>query len=188
MKGTVRKLFSSVLVFIMVLSCLALNVHAEQTAASGEQADIYDEGKMNLDVVFVLDASGSMKSSDPNKIAIDAFNLFLDLSDETCGMGYSIYTEKIIASNPIVSLSDPKNIDSLKKSISDIYKPYGYTDIALGLTDALNIHLANKDADSSRKKAVILLSDGNTQLIEGSSRTLEDAQKEMESTKVLKPK
>lgn len=102
MNGTIKRISSVILVFILLLSCLSLSVNAEQD-------DIYGEdGKMNLDVVFVLDASGSMLYSDPNRIAIDAFNLFVDLCDESCGVGYSVYTEQLIASSPVVDLNNKK--------------------------------------------------------------------------------
>ncbi|MGN0471142.1 MAG: VWA domain-containing protein [Acutalibacteraceae bacterium] len=172
-KKSLSVLLAMLLFFVFVLS---VNVNAEQTE------DYNEDGKMDLDVVFVLDASGSMLSSDPNRIAVDAFNLFTDLCDESCGAGYSVYTEKLIASSPIVSLDNQKNLEKLKKDISDIeYDPYGSTDIALGLTKAMNIHSQNKTTDSNRKKAIILLSDGNTYL-ENGPRTLAEANKEMDST------
>ena len=177
MNRSIRKSLSVLLaMFLFFVSCLSVSVNAEQTE------DYSEDGKMNLDVVFVLDASNSMLSSDPNRVAIDAFNLFTDLCDDTCGVGYSVYTDKLKASSPIVSLDNKKNLEKLKKDISDIeYDPYGSTDIALGLTKAMNIHAQNKNTDSNRKKAIILLSDGNTYL-ENGPRTLAEANKEMNST------
>lgn len=176
MKRKVNKTLSVFLVlFILISSCLSLITNAETD-------EYYDNGQMDLDVVFVLDASGSMLSSDPNRVAIDAFNLFTDLCDGSCGVGYSVYTHKLKASSPIVSLDDKKNLEKLKKNISNIeYDPNGSTDIALGLTKAMNIHSENKSSDSNRKKAIILLSDGNTYL-EGGPRTVAESNKEMQST------
>lgn len=177
MNGTVRKKMSVILVLIiLVSSCLSLNTNAEQT-------DMYNEdGKMDLDVVFVLDASGSMLYSDPDKVAIDAINLFVDLCDESCGVGYSVYTEKLVTSSPIISLSDKKDFEDMKKDISEIqYDPNGDTDIALGLTKAMNIHSENQSSDTQRKKAIILLSDGNTHLLNG-PRTVAESNAEMEKT------
>ncbi|MGN1457074.1 MAG: VWA domain-containing protein [Acutalibacteraceae bacterium] len=177
MSRSIRKSLSMILViFVFFVSCLSVSVNAEKPE------DYDDDGKMNLDVVFVLDASNSMLSSDPNRVAIDAFNLFTDLCDETCGVGYTVYTEKLKASSEIVSLDNKKNLEKLKKDISDIeYDPYGSTDIALGLTKGMNIHSQNQNTDNNRKKAIILLSDGNTYL-ENGPRTLAEANKEMNST------
>lgn len=183
MNKCVKKTLSLFLMVIMLFGCIfTLNVNAEN--------DLYDnDGQMNLDVVFVLDASGSMLYSDPNEVALDAFNLFVDLCDESCGVGYDVYTEKIKESSDIVSLSNKSNLDKMKKNISALkYDPNGDTDIALGLTKAMDIFSKQKSEDTNRKKAIILLSDGNTHLLNG-PRTVAESKKEMQSTlKSLKDK
>lgn len=159
------------------------------SAVNDSESELYSEdAEMNLDVIFVLDASGSMLESDPNKVALDAFNLFVDLCDETCSVGYVVYTEKIKDSSDLVPISNKKNLDTMKNKISNIqYDPNGDTDIALGLTKAMQMHDKTK-SDSKRKKIIVLLSDCNTHLI-GSTRTVAESQKEMEQTlKELKSK
>ncbi len=188
MKGTAKKFLSVLLsVLTVICACFTLTVYAAEESSqtddsSEEETNAYiDSGQMNLDVIFVLDASGSMLTSDPNKVALDAFNLFTDLCDESCNAGYVVYTEKIKTSNPPVSLKDKKTLEKLKKNISDIeYDPNGDTDIALGLTKAMKMHDESKTG-SNRKKVIILLSDGNTHLING-PRTVAESNKEMLST------
>ena len=161
-------------VIIMLLTCLS-------TAVSAEELTEEDSGQMNLDVVFVLDSSGSMNESDPNRVAVDAFSLFTDLCDESCSLGYTVYSEKIKESEEITPL-DKKHLASLRDKITSLNtNPYGDTDIALGLTKAMSLHQANKDTRENRKKAIILLSDGNTHLI-GGSRTVAESQKELDTT------
>ncbi|MBQ8135505.1 MAG: VWA domain-containing protein [Clostridia bacterium] len=185
MKRIVKKTLSLLMCIMMLCGCIfTINVNAED-----DSGDLYDDGKMNLDVVFVLDASGSMLYSDPNQVALDAFNLFVDLCDDSCGVGYDVYTEKIKASSDIISFSSKSNLEKMKKNISALsYDPNGDTDIALGLTKAMNIFSKQKSEDKNRKKAIILLSDGNTHLLNG-PRTVADSKKEMQSTlKSLKDK
>ena len=177
MNGVVRKTISVVLLLVLlIVPCVSLS-------ASAEKADVYTEnGQMDMDVVFVLDASGSMLYSDPNKVALDAVNLFVDLCDESCSVGYVVYSEKIVASSSIISLSDQKNLKNLKENIGKIeYDPNGDTDIALGLTKAMNLHSENQSSDPNRKKVIVLLSDGNTHLING-PRTVAESNKELSST------
>ena len=139
-----------------------------------------NDESLNLDVVFVLDASGSMLSSDPNRIATDAFNLFVDLCDSSCGVGYDVYTQEIIESMQITDIKDDNTLKNIRNKISKIrYVDGGGTDIALGLTEAL--HIFDKKNDSSAKRAIILLSDGNSDL-SGGPRTDKEAQKEMKET------
>lgn len=176
MKVKLQRVFSLLLVLMLAFGCTFLTAYAE------EDDVLPDEGEMDLDVVFVLDASGSMLSSDPNRIALDAFNLFVDLCDESCGVGYSVYTEKIKATGKIVDIKDSKALTKVKKEIAGLeYDPYGDTDIALGLTNAMKIFQEQKEADRKKNRAIILLSDGNTHLLNG-PRTLEASKKELKET------
>ena len=170
----IKRLFTFTLALIIALSCFCISVSAVESDAPD------DNGNMELDVVFVLDSSGSMAESDPNRVAPDAFKLFVDLCDDSCGVGYTIYSEKIKESEDITAL-DQNHLNELRNKIAQMnINPYGDTDIALGLSKAFEIHKASKDFDSKRKKAVILLSDGNTHLIDN-SKSPEQLKKEMDS-------
>lgn len=176
MRNLSKKIISFFTAAVIVLSCFGISVSAiDSVIPEGN-------GNMYLDVVFVLDSSGSMLESDPNRVAADAFSLFTDLCDDTCGVGYTIYSHVIKESEMITAL-DEKHLAELKTKISGMNRnPQGDTDIALGLDKALQLHELNKTEDDGRKKAVILLSDGNTHLIDGSKT---NAQLEKEMNEVL---
>lgn len=175
MKSAVKKVLSLMLmVFVVAGSCFSVAVFAEDE-------DLFENGNMDLDVVFVLDHSSSMASADPNHIAPDAFNLFVDLVDDSCGAGYVVYNHKIVDSSDVVSFENKNSIDSMKKKISTLgNNPEGDTDIALGITKAKDI-FEKREKEEGRKRAVILLSDGNTDLPSG-PRTVEESRKEMDET------
>lgn len=201
MKKTAKRLISLLLVSVMMTFCISASVmtvlaEPETTAPESSAADdseipdieeeelqeMLEDGKMDMDVIFVLDASGSMLYSDPNKVAIDAFNLFVDLLDDTCGVGYVVYTQSIKSSSDIVSLTDSKSVNKVKQDINSLnYDPSGDTDIALGITKAMNIFKEQKNAEPGRKRTIFLLSDGNTDLPHG-PRTVEESKKELAST------
>lgn len=158
---------------MFILRCFSIDINAETVNQ--------DKTEMNLDVVFVIDASGSMNDSDKNKIALDAFNLFLDECDDTCGVGYVVYSDKIKESKQITLLDKEDNRTLLKKQIaSSGDKREGNTDIALGVSKAISILDESEKSDKNRNRAIILLSDGNTYL-KGSSRTVESSKKELSS-------
>ena len=69
--------------------------------------------------MFVIDASGSMLQSDPKKVALDAFNLFADMCDETCRVGYVVYTHKIKDSEDLTSINDNENLEKKSLLIQD---------------------------------------------------------------------
>ncbi len=178
MRSFPKRIISLFMAVFVALSCFCVSV-------SAVESDIPEgNGNMYLDVVFVLDSSGSMLESDPNRVAADAFSLFVDLCDDTCGVGYTIYSHIIKESEKITTLDD-KHLSELRNKISGMNRnPQGDTDIALGLNKALELHKLNEQesGDSDRKKAVILLSDGNTHLIDGSKS---DKQLEKEMNDVL---
>lgn len=196
MKRTLKRTLAMLIAVFIVftsLSCLCVNAENESSAdasagAEAEAGENLEDGSMSMDVVFALDASASMLESDPNRIAVDAYNLFVDLLDESCGVGYAVYNQNIIDSSSILELSD-SNLKKLKSKMNGIkYDPYGDTDIALGLTKSMNILDEKKSDNKNRKKAIILLSDGNTHLYNG-PRTVDESKKEMEQTiKSLKSK
>ena len=186
MKVRLKRILSLLMAMMLVVSCFAaFHVSAEDgddEEVDEELAEYVDDGHMNLDIVFVLDASGSMLYSDPNGVALDAMNLFLDLCDDSCGVGYDVYTQKIMEEQEIKSIKEKSDFDDIKNKIGKIkYDPSGDTDIALGLTKAKQIFEKNEKKDANRKKAIILLSDGNTDLPNG-PRTVDESKKEMETT------
>ncbi len=161
-------------IFILAGWLMAFPVSAEDDETS-------ENGSMNLDVVFALDASGSMVYSDPNRIALDAFSLFVDLCDDTCAVGYDVYTNTLMDSDEIKSIKDSESLEHMKNKIKSIsYDSNGDTDIALGLTQAKKMFDTGENNDY-RKRAIILLSDGNTDLPKG-PRTVEQSKREMEMT------
>ncbi|MDR3278562.1 MAG: VWA domain-containing protein [Oscillospiraceae bacterium] len=152
-----------------------------------------NRGQFDLDVVLVIDCSGSMRKSDPDKLATTAANLFVDMcrgSETKYGyvsdsrFGYVLYSQKIEGSSydivPQGGLAETRSVPlerELKKALANItYNSNADTDTALGLETARDM-LANR-ADSSRKPVVILLSDGNTDLsnnFPGTTRTTEQS-------------
>lgn len=193
MKHSVKRSLCVMLSLLMLLGCMmALPVSAQEDAASEdsstapaasqEEDGLRDSGSMNLDVMFVLDASGSMLTSDPNKIALDAFNLFADMCDDTCAVGYDVYTHKIKDSENLTSIKESESLDKMKKKIEKIvYDPSGDTDIALGLTKAMEMLDESTHENEYRRKAIVLLSDGNTDLPKG-PRTVKESKAEMDKT------
>ena len=191
LKNAGRKTAAWLMVLLLVMSCLLVSVHAEgsdtavsqssQTAAAEETPS--DNGQMNLDVVFVLDASGSMIKSDPNKVALDAYRLFCDLLDDSCGIGYVVFTHELLSSSEVVNISDKAALtDSKNKMASVKYDKGGFTDIALGLTKAKDLLTAPEVKNDHREKVIILLTDGNTALPKDGPRTLEKSNDEMDAT------
>lgn len=162
-----KRLFGIVVIATIFLGLLA---------AVPFKAYAADTGQFDLDVMFVIDNSGSMLNSDPNKLALSASNLFIDMcEDSNSRIGYVMFTDKIDSSQP---LTDILNFSSaLKKAIASTqYQTTGDTDTALGLEKAFEmLKLDALNGKSNRKPVIILLSDGNTDLPRNGGRTTEQS-------------
>ena len=135
-----------------------------------------DAGQFDLDVIFVIDNSGSMLKSDPNMLTLSASNLFIDMCEYSDSrIGYVMYTDKISSSQPLTDITNFS--EELKKAIASTrYQPEGDTDTALGLEKALELFKLDALAGKSvRKPVIIMLSDGNTDLPSPSGRTTEQS-------------
>lgn len=138
------------------------------------------DADINADFVFVLDGSGTMVKNDPERIALEAMKQFADFCDDTCRMGYVEYSHQIVkSSNGLISLNG-ESIQNYKNEISTLqYDRNGDTDIALGLSTALN--MLNQYGTSDRQRGIILLSDGMTDLPHG-PRTTDESKSELIET------
>lgn len=70
--------------FLSAFSFFNVPAYAEQ--------ENFASANMDLDIVFVIDASTSMKSSDPDKLAEEAAALFEQMGDDTIRVGYVFYS------------------------------------------------------------------------------------------------
>ena len=109
----------------------------------------------SFDVIFVIDCSGSMKNNDPNKLALSAAKLFIDLlSDSNSRAGYVFFADSAIPTRTLQKIYG--NEDSLKTGIGSATYA-GNTRMNLGLNKAYEFF---ETSPSDNGRLVILLSDG----------------------------
>ena len=145
--------------------------------AQNAWAEEYVSVKSGLDVIFVMDYSGSMKSNDPDAIAQGMVKAFIDTVHATdIHVGFVAYNDQLLAATQPLPVKTNEERQTLKTLI-DKSGYSGNTDIGLGLRYACDLIRQNSD----RKKAIILISDGESDL-KGSStgRVLENALQDVE--------
>lgn len=146
-------------VWMSVIAVLAIAMvwgSAMFPARAAEQST----GRMN--VVFVVDGSGSMVTTDKNKLRYEAIELFLGLSAEQGNyMGAVVFNEDIILQKDITEMYDRYGKNQLLQSLREAPVTRD-TDIGRAIYTATD--MLQKTGNSSLDSAIILLTDGNTDL------------------------
>ena len=156
-----KRIFSGVLLFLLICSfCF------QPSAAAGETLT------NRFNVVVVLDASGSMTSTDPSGYRYEAINQFASLLAEkgnvVGGIVFSTGINAQISPFPINSQADKDKVTDLLRSVTP---NRGWTNIgeALDLAVTELIDKGNPELPS----VILFLSDGNTEL--SSDKAIEES-------------
>lgn len=134
-------------------------------------AEEFESGGTGLQIMIVLDCSGSMRRNDPSRSAVHMVQAFVDsIHAEDLEIGYVAYNDGILSSSPPVPVVDTAQRQQLKDAVEKaVY--VGDTDIGLGLSAAYERMSADRDG----RKAIVLISDGETDLRDGAPRTVEES-------------
>lgn len=136
-----------------------------------------DPNAANIDAMMVIDVSGSMKASDPNRLAQEAIKLFTDMmSEKGDKIGLVAYSHRIVTERAMVPLDDEHEKNEFKNFVKSLV-PNGDTDISLGLKRAIKILETSRDPNN--KPVIVILADGNNDLGKNNPRTEDDVDKDM---------
>lgn len=123
-------------------------------------ADEYPSEKNGLDVIFVMDYSGSMKSNDSEYIAQGMVKAFIDtVHSADMRVGFVAYNDRLLSTTSPLPVKTGEERQKLKQLI-DAAGYSGNTDIGLGLRYAYDL----MEQQSNRKKVIVLISDGESDL------------------------
>lgn len=134
-------------IFIIMFSLIS---HAEE----------YTSDKKGLDIIFVMDYSGSMKTNDPEHIAQGMVKAFIDtVHSADIRIGFVAYNDRLLSTTSPLSVATNEERKELKKLIDAAYYS-GNTDTGLGLRYAHELITE----ETERKKVIVLISDGESDL------------------------
>lgn len=130
------------------------------------------ENNSGFDVIFLLDASGSMKKSDPEQLRSEAIKLFLDMSTaKESKFGLVAYSDSIVREQSLKSVVTQSDKDNIKNMTEGI--PFGEkTDTGLGLSESVKLMEAGHEAGHT--PVIILLSDGKNDPKRSSADSIKD--------------
>lgn len=149
MRGKLKSI-SILLSIILILSISFISVSAEQKTSN------------RFNVVFVLDASGSMKDTDPKNLRFDATKLFLGLlANDGNYVGSVVFSTDIIKATDIKLINGTHDKNNIESDIERC-KVGGWTGIGTALDKGVD--MLNKMGNESLPSVIILLSDGKSEL------------------------
>lgn len=93
-----------------------------------------------LDAVLVIDASGSMKETDPNKLGLEGVKLFVDMLGLTDNqVGVVTYGSDVSQTYPMSLVKNQSDKENIKNFVDGITRDLEYTDITSGLKEAVKM-------------------------------------------------
>ena len=120
--------------------------------------NVYTKTIDGIDVVLVMDSSGSMKKTDPMSLRIPAAKLFISLLNKNDRASVVSFSDK---SYPIINLTpvdSEKNKDQLLKAADKISSAGLFTNLYDAL--AAGHDILSKENKKERSKIIVLMSDG----------------------------
>lgn len=141
----------------------------------------------NMDAVLVVDVSNSMTQSDKNKVSNEAMKMFVDMTSmQKNKIGVISYTDKIEREKALLEVNSEQDKNDIKAFIDSLQKG-AYTDISVGVTEAVKILDAGHDPANA--PIIVLLADGNNYLNESAGGSQAQSDKRLqEAVKAAKSK
>jgi Ca-activated chloride channel family protein len=165
-----RKHLSLRVLVVLSLLLLPFSYRIQEVAAA--------KATSQIDSMLVVDASNSMKKSDPDKIGNEAMKMFIDmLSVQGDKVGIISYTDQIQREKALLEIKSAADKEDLKQFIDQLDRG-PYTDTAIGIKEAVKV--LQQGADPSHEPMIVLLADGNNDLDEATSRTEQQSAQELE--------
>lgn len=113
---------------------------------------------LEMDVLLIMDSSGSMKKTDPKTLRIQAAKMFTSLLDKDDRVGVVSFSDKGYSLSPLTSLNRKKGRDKLFKALDKISSNGLHTNLHDAFQKGLKVLMY--DRKKGRRKIAILMSDG----------------------------
>jgi len=159
--------FSSAIIILLALFCLPL----PNSRAIGETDGV--------DIVLVMDCSGSMKKNDPDKLALRGAAMVAEMIQaDGWRYGAVMFEGHVTGTIPLREVEDGDAVDAIEAELQSVYHQNGRrTDLPRGLYQALQIYLESGNIGNTR--IIIALTDGEDDPESGRSMKDVDSDRSM---------
>lgn len=147
-----RCLLAIVLACTVLLSLPCIQANAEKESSNNR-----------FNVVIVLDASGSMKNTDPNGFRYEAISQFTGLLAEQGNvLGGVVFHTDLAAEKTLTEITSQAGKDAVTDMLKSIPSNGGWTNTGAGLARA--VEMIKQNGDPELPSVILFLSDGNTEM------------------------
>ena len=147
-----RCLLAIVLACTVLLSLPCIQANAEKESSNNR-----------FNVVIVLDASGSMKNTDPNGFRYEAISQFTGLLAEQGNvLGGVVFHTDLAAEKTLTEITSQAGKDAVTDMLKSIPSNGGWTNTGAGLSRA--VEMIKQNGDPELPSVILFLSDGNTEM------------------------
>lgn len=150
----------------LILLAAILTVQAAFFVPTEVKADSNNSGN-RMNVVFVMDASGSMdgqtgrRGTDEDGLRFEAMELFTALAaDNGNYMGAVVFDHEIVASVDVQEMTSKADKERLVNAVRNVKRRAGDTAIGTALREAVN--MITTQGNKNLPSVIVYLSDGNT--------------------------
>ena len=149
-KNEIKLKYTLMLFAILVFSIIGM----ASTYASAITIDPSD----GIDVILIMDTSGSMRTADPERIALEAAALFMDMMEtRSSRIGIIGFSGDLHTVMPLTPISDPAIRENIRNTVSQ-FDYRGWTDIGLAMRAAAEMLM--DDPNPANSPMILLFTDG----------------------------
>ena len=147
-----KSFFKCCIVMLFTLCCTFTNL----TLSAMASEDSYNR----YNVVYVLDASGSMNDTDPKGYRYEAIKAFTGLlADNGNNLGCVVFSDHILAKENLLDADSISAKDKITNKMQSV-EASGFTNIGEALSEAVT--MLKEKGDGDLPSVIVFLSDGNT--------------------------
>ena len=167
----IRKYISLIVSLAMIMYVISAAICVSANTAS----------TLGIDVLFLVDASGSMSKNDPDGARFEAIRSFVgQCIPGRTRVGAMFFNSEIHSQMDTINIESFEDIEGFYKRLDNYKTVDDKTDIGFALNEAVKRII--QDEGSEEGKCIILLSDGKTVMDpQNTERTIEDSEADLEA-------
>lgn len=151
------------------LTLLFLQLFLVSNVYAADQRELKTDAKDKVDAVLVIDASGSMRLTDPQKLRYEGAELFANLLNVGDRLGIVAFDDTARVLRPLSDFNTNQKSE-IRGAIESAGDTGEFTNILSGITEALSMIRASPRSDAS--PLIVLLSDGKMESSKGDAEGL----------------